>query len=259
MAERPIVAELRAVDAALSPLAPSRELDSRIDALLAGRAPRVAQRRVAFAGLGVCAAAAAVALWLGRSEPQAIAAAPAAPSAIPATPSVSPPLPPPTSSTTREQPTPVEAAAPDALAFAEGTVAVPAPTAPTVRSRAVATPAAPVELVASAEPRARGAVDGARTPRAALVAGPAVGDADGALEAALAAVRADKARGDLRGAVVRIDALLASGVTSRVELALRIERARVLDRLGEHAAACAGLDGVAGDDAHDARVRLACP
>lgn len=268
--EHGLYAELRAVDAALLPLKPSRELDERIDALLAGRAPRRTHRRVALAGLGVCAAAAAFALFFGSGEPAPIAAAPAVPAAVPA------PLAPTEPAATPEAaPTPrpapsvsgAGAAAPGtSLALADRAEPVSAPALSEVEARAVA-----VALPAPAPPAegalpARRVVKRGTTADASLVARPAADDtlgpdarSDAELEAALSALRADKARGDLRGAVARIDGLLQSRPGARVVTVLRLERARLQERLGDPAAACAGLADLPGDDAHDARARLACP
>lgn len=274
--EHGLLTELRAVDAALAPLKPSRELDERIDALLAGGAPHPARRRVALAGLGVCAAAAAFALFLGRGEADSVAAAsvptahPAldvAPAPAAAAPSAAAPAPLPTSPPTSPPPAPAEdgadAAPADsslALARRSSPAAAPAWSAPEPRAADVVLPAAPP--ASDDRVAARRAVKRGSAPDASLVARPVDDSALGPsaeLEAALASLRADKARGDLRGAVARIDELLQSRPAARVVTVLRLERARLQERLGDPAAACASLAALPGDEAHDARARLACP
>lgn len=266
--EHGLLSELRAVDAALAPLKPSRELDERIDALLAGGAPHPARRRVALAGLGVCAAAAAFALFLGRGEADSVAAA-SVPTAHPALDVAPPPLPtsPPTLPPTSPPPAPAEdgtdAAPADsslALARRSSPAAAPAWSAPEPRAADVVLPAAPP--ASDDRVAARRAVKRGSAPDASLVARPVDDGALGPsaeLEAALASLRADKARGDLRGAVARIDELLQSRPAARVVTVLRLERARLQERLGDPAAACTSLAALPGDEAHDARARLACP
>ncbi|MCC7070497.1 MAG: hypothetical protein IT383_04185 [Deltaproteobacteria bacterium] len=271
MAERTILVDLRAVDDALAPLCPSRVLDERIDTLLAGRTPRVAYRRVALAGLGACAAAALIALVLTGEERVVVATAPSPP----ATPAPSP-LPPPRSAADALAPSGTLALEPafrdarqehetpdqsDALALAEATDGALPLAAPALLPRATQ----PVAIPGAAHPAegraARRDVSAMPGPRDALVARVVEGGRDGeaALEDALVAVRTLKARGDLRGALARVDGLLAAGVTQRAQLALRIERARLLERLGDRAAACASLARLEGDDVDAALARMSCP
>lgn len=271
MAERPIVTELRAVDAALAPLGPSRALDERIDALLAGGAPRVARRRVALVALSACAAAAVVALAFTHDAPGAVAAAPQASPVV--APAPSPPsvplgvLPAPTEAVAVVAPAlggprePRDQPAQRELALAKPADGALPLAAPTLRPRALAPVAMPAEARVEHARAARDDVRALPGPRDALGTRTLKGgsDADAALEDALVTVRTLKARGDLRGALARVDALLADGVTPRARVALRIERARLLERQGERSAACASLEGLEGDDAAAARARTSCP
>jgi hypothetical protein len=245
--------ELRSVDESYSTLRRSRDLDDRIDDLLAEPVVRrpLAVRARWFAAGALASGAVALALALLSNDEQIVAAAPAIEVAAPTE------APPPSTTTTAHKlPAPK-------LPALEKPAAIPAPTTVALAPQT----SAPVDVVEPVDntpaPAPRKSLS--RTPKVENKAVASRVDAAD-LELALNRIRALRGIGQYREAVAHIDAILAGGPGSRVAESLMLERALLLSRAHDDDDACKTLDRLArrypnGDAAADAsalRAKLGC-